>query len=71
MTKTSIRKALQRTAGGAEFVNRQHIKSCMGWGNERTNEVVKGLDFIRRGRTRQYAAEEVAARIYEQTEVAG
>jgi len=43
----------------------------MGWGSERTNEVVKGLDFIRRGRTRQYAADEVAAKIYEQTEVAG
>ena len=69
MTKTSIRKALQRSAGGAEFVNRQQIKSCMNWGNDRANEIVKTLDFIRRGRTRQYDVNEVAAKIYEQVEV--
>lgn len=69
MTKTSIRKALQRAAGGAEFINRQQIKSCMNWGNDRVNEAVKPLGFIRQGRTRQYDVDEVAARIYEQVEV--
>lgn len=69
MTKTSIRKALQRAAGGAEFINRQQIKSCMNWGNDRVNEAVKPLCFIRQGRTRQYDVDEVAARIFEQVEV--
>ena len=69
MTKTSIRKALQRSAGGAEFVNIQQIKRCMGWGNDRTYETVKGLGFIRLGRTRQYDVDEVAAKIYQQMEV--
>lgn len=69
MTKTSIRKALQRAAGGAEFINRQQIKSCMNWGNDRVNEAVKPLGFIRQGRTRQYDVDEVAARIFEQVEV--
>lgn len=69
MTKTSIRKALQRAAGGAEFVNREQIKDCMGWGNDRVNETVKGLGFIRQSRIRQYDIDEVAARIYEQVEV--
>lgn len=69
MTKTSIRKALSRSAGGAEFINRQQIKTCMGWGNDRVNETVKSLAFIRLGRTRQYDVDEVAAKIYEQMEV--
>ena len=69
MNKTSIKKALMRSAAGAEFVNRGHIKRCMGWGNDRTGQTVKGLDYIVLGRTRQYDVDEVAARIYEQVEV--
>ena len=68
MTRTSIRKSLQRSSAGAEFVNREQISRCMGWGNDRVNEVVKGLDYIRKNRTRQYDEDEVAARIFEQVE---
>lgn len=69
MTKTSIKQKLQSTVGGASFINRGDIKRCMGWGNERVNELVRPLSYIKRGRTRQYDIDEVAARIYEQVEV--
>lgn len=69
MTKTSIKQKLMKASGGAEYVNRGDIRRCMGWGNERVNNLVKPLSFIRRGRVRQYDIDEVAARIYEQVEV--
>ena len=69
MTKTSIKQKLQTTVKGAGYVNRGDIKRCMGWGNDRVNELVKPLDYIRRGRTRQYDIDDVAARIWEQVEV--
>lgn len=69
MTKTSIRKALQRAAGGAEFVTTGDIKRCMGCGNDRVAEIIKGLPCIKFNRTRQYDADEVAARIYESMEL--
>ena len=69
MTKTSIRKALQRAAGGAEFVSQGDIKKCLGCGNDRAAEITKGLEFVRFGAKKIYDADEVAARIYENTEV--
>lgn len=47
MTKTSIKKALQRAAGGAEFATKSDIKKCLGCGNDRAAEIIRGLDFIR------------------------
>lgn len=69
MTKTSIKKALQKAAGGAEFITQGDIKRCMGCGDDRAAFIVKGLEYIRFGRTKQYDADEVAARILEYTEV--
>ena len=70
MTKTSIRKALLRTAGGAEFINREDIKRCIGCGNDRAAAITKGLDYIRFNRVKLYDVDEVAARILESMEVA-
>lgn len=67
MNRTTIRKALSRAAGGAEFVTQGDIKRCIGCGNDRAAEITKGLDFIRFNRTKQYSVDEVAARIYENT----
>ena len=69
MNKQTIRNALQRAAGGAEFINRQQIKAGMGWGNDRAYKTVEGLSYITQGRNRQYDIDEVAARIYQQVEV--
>ena len=69
MTKNSIREKLRKTAHNAEYVTRGEIKTCMGWGNDRVNDLVGPLNFIRRGRTRQYDVDEVAVRIWEQVEV--
>lgn len=38
----------------------------MGWGNDRADKTLSGLDYITLGRTRQYDADEVATRILEQ-----
>ena len=65
MDKNSIRKVLTRSAG-SEFINMQFFKWCMGWGNQRADMTLAGLDYITLGRTRQYDAEEVATRILEQ-----
>ena len=62
MNKTSIRKVLTRYAG-SEFINKEQLKRCMGWGNDRADKTLSGLDYIKLGRTRQYDAEEVAERI--------
>lgn len=69
MTKTSIKKSLQSAAGGAEFVTKSDIKRCLGCGNDRAAELVKGLGFIRFSRTKRYDSDEVAARIYESMEL--
>lgn len=69
MTKTSIKKALQRAAGGAEFVTKSDIKRCLGCGNDRAAEIIRGLEFIRFSRKKLYDMDDVAARIYENTEV--
>ena len=69
MTKTSIRKALQRAAGGAEFITQGDIKRCLGCGNDRAAEITKGLEFVRFSRTKMYDADEVADRIYESVTV--
>ena len=69
MTKTTIKKSLQKAAGGAEFVTKSDIKKCLGCGNDRAAELVKGLDFIRFNRTKRYDADEVAMRIYSSMEV--
>lgn len=69
MTKTSIKKALIKAAGGAAFINREDIKRCIGCGNERVQEITKGLEYIRFNRVKLYDADEVAARILERTEV--
>ena len=69
MTKTSIRKALQRAAGGAEFVTQGDIKKCLGCGNDRAAEITKGLEVVRFNRKKLYDADEVADRIYSCTEV--
>ena len=69
MTKTSIRKALQRAAGGAEFVSQGDIKKCLGCGNDRAAEITDGLEFVRFGKKKIYDADEVADRIYSNTEV--
>jgi hypothetical protein len=67
MNRTTIRKALSRAAGGAEFVTQGDIKRCIGCGNDRAAEITRGLDFIRFNRTKQYDIGEVADRIYENT----
>ena len=69
MTKTSIKKALIKAAGGANFITQGDIRRCLGCGDDRAAFIVKGLDFIRFNRTKQYDVDEVAARIYEYTEV--
>lgn len=70
MTKTTIKEALQRAAGNVEFVNREDIKRCIGCGNDRAEQITEGLDFIRFNRVKLYDVNEVAARIYDYTEVA-
>ena len=69
MTKTSIRNALIKAAGGAMFITQGDIKRCLGCGDDRAAMITNGLDYIRFNRTKQYDAGEVAERIYEFTEV--
>jgi hypothetical protein len=63
MNKKSIQKALQKTAGGTEFVTQGDIKRCIGCGNDRAVEVTRGLFFIRFNRTKFYDAEDVAEKL--------
>jgi len=69
MTKESIKRALIKAAGGATFITQGDIKRCLGCGNDRAAFIVKGLGFIKFNRTKQYDVGEVAARIWEYTEV--
>jgi len=68
MNKTTIRQSLSRSANGAEFINQEQIKACLGWGDKRVKELTNGLSFIRLKRTKQYAIDEVAARIMQQVQ---
>ena len=68
MNRTTIKKALQHQANGAEFITQNGVKVTMGWGNDRTIRTLKPLDFIRSGRTKQYLIDEVAERIFEDVE---
>lgn len=68
MNKSQIKRTLKKASKGAEFISQNAIKGCMGWGNDRTYETLKGLDWIRRGRTKQYMVDEVADRIFAQVE---
>lgn len=68
MNRTTIKKALKRKAGGAEFIDRQGVKDCMGWGNGRTDNTLRGLNYIRLKTRKQYDIDEVADRIYAQVE---
>lgn len=63
MNRTTIRKALQRSAGGAEFITQGDIRRCIGCGSDRAAEIVRDLDFIRFNRTKQYFVDDVADRI--------
>jgi len=68
MTKTSIKNALRRAAGGAEFATKSDIKKCLGCGNDRAAEIIRGLTFIRFSRKKLYDIDDVASRIFDNTE---
>ena len=68
MTRAQIKKILKKASKGAEFITQNAVKNCMGWGNDRTYEALRGLDWIRRGRTKQYAVDDVTDRIFAQVE---
>ena len=68
MNKTTIKRALQHSASGEGFINRSEVRRCMGWSNDRTADTLRGLDFIRLKRTKQYDIDEVAAAIFNQVE---
>lgn len=63
MNKSDIKRTLTQCVGGKAFITRGEIKAIMGWGNDRSMELVKGLDCITAGRTKQYLIDEVAAKI--------
>lgn len=63
MNKTSIRNALKRSAGGAEFITQGDIKRSLRCGNDRAAEIVKGLEYFKFGRTKKYDVDEVAGAI--------
>lgn len=63
MNKTSIKKQLQRSAKGAEFINKSQVKACLGCGNDQVNIYLDELQYIQIGRTKLYDIEEVAGRI--------
>lgn len=68
MNKSTIKKTLQKSAKGKEFITQNEVKKCMGWGNDRTISTLKSLDCIRRSRTKHYLIDEVAAKIFEDVE---
>ncbi len=71
MTKTSIKKILQRECGGAGLINRQQVRRALGWGNERTSELLRNLDYIESIRTKLYDVDEVAEELMAQVVKAG
>ncbi len=68
MNKSSIKQILLHETGGAGVINASQVKRAMGWGNDRTSETLRGLDFIRRNRTKQYDIDEAATVIAESIE---
>lgn len=70
MNKSSIKQILLRETGGAGVINASQVKRAMGWGNDRTGEILKKLDFIRRNRIKQYDIDETAEVIAESIEKA-
>ena len=68
MNKSTIKKVLQSSARGDQFITQNEVKKCMGWGNSRTIETLKPLDCIRRARTKHYLIDDVAAKIFEDVE---
>lgn len=63
MNKTAIKKLFMAENKGCSFVTQGDIKRVMGWGNDRTIGLVRELDYISAGRTKQYMVDEVAAKI--------
>lgn len=66
MTKTSIKKILERECKNAGLINRQQVKRALGWGNGRTDKLLQGLDCIASERRKLYDVDEVAESIYTQ-----
>lgn len=66
MNRTTIKNSLRESAGGAMFITRTQLKECFGIGNEKADEVLKGLDHIKFGgdkATKRYDITEVSDRI--------
>lgn len=68
MNKSTIKKTLQKRAGGAEFITQNGVRQAMGWGKDRTRNILRGLDFIPSGTSKQYLIDEVAAKIFAEVE---
>lgn len=63
MNITTLKQTLRQSAGGAMFITRTQLKECLGCGNPRADEILKGLDYIKFGgdkATKRYAVDEVA-----------
>ena len=67
MTKTTIKKRLQKAAGGAEFITRGEIRKALGCGQSHAETITKDLDYIKFERTQRYDVDEVAQKIFENT----
>ena len=68
MNKSAIKKTLKRRTKGAEFITQSGVREAMGWGKDRTRDLLKGLDFIPSGTSKQYMVDEVADRIFAEVE---
>lgn len=68
MNKSMIKQALKRRAKGADFITQNGVKESMGWGKDRTREVLQDLDCIPSGNSKQYLIDEVAEKIFAQVE---
>ena len=65
MNKQTLVNDLRKAANGAEFVNRQQIKSVRGCGNRAVDCYTQGLPFIRHNRTKLFDVKDVAERMME------
>lgn len=68
MNKSMIKAALKRRANGSDFISQNGVMKSMGWGKDRTRNMLKGLDCIPSGKAKQYMIDEVAARIFAEVE---
>ncbi len=68
MNKSEIKRTLKRRANGAEFITQNGVREAMGWGKDRTRDLLRGLDCIPSGRAKQYMIDEVAAKIFAEVE---